>query len=245
MKIFNALMLVLVMFIAVSRVGAQETVGAVDPQGDFGELTVVVDNPPVPAVSDIPDGKTEKIVIEPESNISVEIISPPVVQAPEGIQTPEMGQAAFQQIKKLAGRWQGVGAASAKNEDEKIDITYEVTAGGKAVMERIFPGTPQEMVTMYFQEKGALRLIHFCMLGNRPVMELVGQAPAAKGKDNVYEFIFVPQDSIDPAVDTHMHSLKLTLLDADHLRQEWTMYEAGKAVGTHVFHLSRVAAAVQ
>ena len=41
-------------------------------------------------------------------------------------------------------------------------------------MERIFPGTPQEMISVYYDDdKGRLAMTHYCMMRNRPTFKLV------------------------------------------------------------------------
>lgn len=160
----------------------------------------------------------------------------PVIKTEKIVQSVQ-GRTAFNKMKSLAGDWEAAAKAGpGHDEDEKISVEYRITAGGNAVIERLFPGTPQEMATMYYENNGKLTLTHYCMLGNRPVMEL------KNAEGNVYEFDLLPVPGIDPQIDTHMHSLKIVFVDNDHMSQEWTMFEAGKAAGTHSFKLSRVPA---
>lgn len=61
-------------------------------------------------------------------------------QPPPDISSPELNR-----IKELAGRWTSTTSMFGKK-DEQVFTEYSVTAGGSAVMEKIFPGTPNEMV---------------------------------------------------------------------------------------------------
>lgn len=82
--------------------------------------------------------------------------------------------ALFEEVKKLEGRWQTPDA----DKDGKPDgvVVYRVTSGGSAVEETMFPGMPQEMVTVYNQDGGRLAMTHYCMLKNQPRLEA---APSA------------------------------------------------------------------
>jgi hypothetical protein len=68
-------------------------------------------------------------------------------------------------MKTLVGTWSGktdIGQGP-------IDMTvqYRLLAAGSVLEERAFPGTPNEMVTMYYDKEGKLALTHYCMMGNR------------------------------------------------------------------------------
>src|SRR6058998_3249534 len=76
----------------------------------------------------------------------------------------------FERLKTLVGTWQGktdIGQGP-------IDMTvqYRLLAGGSVLEERVFAGTPNEMVTMYYDKAGKLAMTHYCMFGNRPGMLL-------------------------------------------------------------------------
>lgn len=83
----------------------------------------------------------------------------------------------LQLIKSLAGRWTSTTSMFGK-ENEKVFTEYSITAGGSAVLERIFPGTPQEMVSVYYDDdNGKLAMTHYCMLRNRPYFKLEKSGP--------------------------------------------------------------------
>src|SRR5438046_5351727 len=83
---------------------------------------------------------------------------------------PHKGSAEFERMKSLAGTWKG--KADMGEGPMEFTVEYRLVAGGSAVEERIFAGSPKEMVTMYHDQKGKLSLTHYCMLGNRPGMLL-------------------------------------------------------------------------
>lgn len=169
-----------------------------------------------------------------DDRVTVEAVDPAVKSSVLDYDT-------FNRMKQLAGRWEGSGENALGQGENKIIIVYEVTAGGNAVLERIFPGSSQEMITMYYQEKGQLTLTHYCLIGTRSVMKLKVGANIAEKQKNVFEFYLAQSPALDPAVDTHMHSLTITFIDENHMNQAWEMFEAGKLSGSYSFVLTRVA----
>ncbi len=89
-------------------------------------------------------------------------------QKPADNSSPE-----FERIKSLEGRWTSTTSMFGKP-NERVYTEYEVTAGGSAVLERIFPGTPNEMISVYYDDNGKLAMTHYCIMRNRPNLKLVG-----------------------------------------------------------------------
>src|SRR5688500_14009868 len=83
---------------------------------------------------------------------------------------PKPGSAEFQKMKTLVGTWKG----KVEIGQGPVDMTaeYRILAGGTVLEERVFPGTPMEMVTMYYDKEGKLAMTHYCVMGNRPSMVL-------------------------------------------------------------------------
>src|SRR6185436_6239467 len=80
------------------------------------------------------------------------------------------GSPEFERMKSLAGTWKG--KTDMGQGPVEMTVEYRVISGGSAVEERIFEGTPREMVTIYHDKNGKLALTHYCMLANRPAMLL-------------------------------------------------------------------------
>ena len=142
---------------------------------------------------------------------------------------------AFDQIKALVGEWI---AAEDTPDWKKGDLVsrYELTGGGSAVMERIFPGAPYEMTTVFHRDGADLALTHYCAAGNQPHMRAKNPAPRA----TVLEFAFDGGTNLDPAKDAHMHSARLELLGPDELIGEWQSWSNGRPSGAPKrFHLLR------
>jgi hypothetical protein len=140
--------------------------------------------------------------------------------------------AEFLKMKSLVGTWTGK-ANMGGDKDEDVKVTYELTAGGSAIMEKLSPGTPHEMVTMYNVEDGKLRMKHYCMLGNAPVMSL------QKATDNELSFEVKGKSGLSSGKEMHMHGLDITWKDDNHIAAKWTSYNDGKQAQCSVFNLTR------
>lgn len=130
---------------------------------------------------------------------------------------------AFERIKSLAGEWV---AAEDGEMTKKGDLVarYAVTAGGSALVETVFPGSPHEMVTVYHADGPDVVLTHYCVEGNQPRM----RARAVAGPR--FDFEFEGGANIDPARDRHMHSASLEIVGADEIRTVWTELADSKPV---------------
>jgi hypothetical protein len=135
-----------------------------------------------------------------------------------GENPPEV--AGFERLKALAGEWVATedGPMTRKGE---LAARYAVSAGGSAVVETVFPGSPHEMVTVYHLDGSDVVLTHYCM-GNQPRMR------ARDAKAERLDFAYDGGTNIDPGRDRHMHSARLEFLGRDEIRSEWTQHAAGK-----------------
>jgi len=145
---------------------------------------------------------------------------------------PYTGSKEFERLKGLVGAWEGT--SNMPQEGAKVRVEYRLSSAGSSLVETLFPGTADEMVSVYYEDKGQLTMTHYCALRNQPRMKL--QNADAQN----LSFMFVDGTNIDPMKDAHMHSLTITFLDKDHIIQKWTLFEDGKEKGTSEFKLSRV-----
>jgi hypothetical protein len=147
---------------------------------------------------------------------------------------PAAGEAPdlLERFKALAGEWV---AAEDGEMAKKGDLVarYAVTAAGSAVVETVFPGSPHEMVTVYYADGGDLVLTHYCMAGNQPRM----RAKSVSGSR--VELAFDGGTNIDPARDRHMHSAWVDLVGPNEIRSEWTEHSGGKTALVVKMHLVR------
>ena len=142
------------------------------------------------------------------------------------------GSPELERMKALAGTWKGT--ADTGRGAKPMTVEYRVVSGGSVVEEKLFAGTPKEMVTMYHDKGGKLALTHYCMLANRPGMLL--QA----ADDKSLRFDFDPSCGVEAGSETHMHALTITFENADTITQNWKLFAEGKAKDDHPFTLKRV-----
>src|SRR6185369_11800489 len=70
-----------------------------------------------------------------------------VAHAGEYQTAPYTGSPAFERMKQLVGTWEGT--SDMGKEGEKVRVEYRLTAGGSALVETLFPGSGEEMVSVY------------------------------------------------------------------------------------------------
>src|SRR5215475_1942343 len=138
------------------------------------------------------------------------------------------GALAFDQLKTLVGEWEG------KTASGPVKITYTLVSGGTALMERIQPANEAEMITMYSADGDKIAVTHYCSEGNQPSMK----TETLKGIANKYSFSLISVSGLKSPDAGHMTGLVLTLVDKDHLKQEWTYWNKGKST-TDAFEFRR------
>jgi hypothetical protein len=133
---------------------------------------------------------------------------------------PPPTNAALEKMKKLAGTWL-LADKDGKPTDQVASI-IKVTAGGSVVHETLFPGQPQEMVSVYTVDGQDLIMTHYCVLGNQPRMKADPKAPT-----NQIVFRFDGGANLNPKKDKHMHEATLTIVDDDRLEVNGIGWENG------------------
>jgi len=136
----------------------------------------------------------------------------------------------FEPLKGLVGTWEGT--AKMGDKDEAVTVVYELTSAGSALTERLMPGTPNEMISVYHKEGKSVGMTHYCALGNQPHMKL------KKTDGKVLVFTMTGSQGLTSTSEPHMHAVTLTI-DGNTLTQEWTHYEKGKKSSTAVFKFKK------
>ena len=116
------------------------------------------------------------------------------------------GSPEFERMKTLVGAW--TGKCDMGQGPVDLNIQYRLLAGGSVLEERCFAGTPNEMVTMYYDQNGKLAMTHYCVFGNRPAMKV----KSANAKTLKFDLDATCGIS---SKESHMHALSLTFDDAD------------------------------
>ncbi len=139
----------------------------------------------------------------------------------------------FEKMKKLEGEWIMLDKEGKKTEG--VTLRYRVTAAGSTVMETIFVDQPHEMVTMYHMDGEKLRMTHYCAHGNQPTLVAADKVDEKKS----LSFTCDKVSNVKSHDDEHMHSLVLTFVDDDRIKQAWAGFKDGKAKEPHVFQFVR------
>jgi hypothetical protein len=161
--------------------------------------------------------------------VSACVIIAPVLAAQE-MHRAARSTAAFDQMKTLAGEWQGKDSGG-----KPVKVTYTVVSNGSVVMEHLQPGKEAEMITMYTRDGDRMVVTHYCSAGNQPTMQ-TAPLTSATGK---YDFSFVRASGMKSPDEGHMTALSLAISDKDHLAQTWTFLENGKSAA-ETFNFTRV-----
>ena len=157
------------------------------------------------------------------------------LNAGEPQQPAKQGSAEFERMKSLVGTWKGKTDIGQGPID--LVVSYRLIAAGSVLEERTFAGTPNEMVTMYYDKEGKLALTHYCMMGNRPAMTL--KTADAKGLSFDFDGAAC---CIQPAKESHMHALNLRFDDADTITVSCKAMIDGKEAPEHPTTLKRIKA---
>ncbi len=144
---------------------------------------------------------------------------------------PKSGSPEFERLKTLVGTW--TGKTDMGHGPIDMTVNYRLLAGGTVLEERVFAGTPNEMITMFYEKNGKLALTHYCVMGNRPGMLL--ESSDAK----TLKFDFDKTCGIDVAKEAHMHALTITFDDADTITASCKAMIDGKEVAEHPTTLKR------
>lgn len=137
---------------------------------------------------------------------------------------PSEAQAPFDQLKALAGSWEG----SLDGKPSNVHVTLRVTSMGNTLMHEIkVPDQPDNPITMFHLDGEKLVLTHYCDAGNQPHM-VATVSPDGK----TITFDFVSATNLLPTQMGHMQHVVFTLIDADHHTESWNFAMAdGKKMG--------------
>jgi len=123
------------------------------------------------------------------------------------IPQPKPGSPEFERMKTLVGSWKGT-VDMGQGPIEMVS-QYRLIANGTVLEEKVFAGTPNEMLTMYYDKGGKLALTHYCVMGNRPGMLLKAS------DDKSLKFDFDKDCGVNPKKESHMNALTIRFDDTD------------------------------
>lgn len=126
--------------------------------------------------------------------------------------------AAFVRLKTLVGVWEGNTSMG------KVQVSYDLVAGGTALVERESGEKMPAMLTVYYVDKGRLLLTHYCVAGNQPRM----QAQAFNPETGELDFQFLDATNLASPNAGHMHNAKIRVVDNNNMTSEWQFHENGR-----------------
>tara|TARA_Y100001970_G_C13907982_1_gene687055 strand:- start:7 stop:567 length:561 start_codon:yes stop_codon:yes gene_type:complete len=144
----------------------------------------------------------------------------------------------YERLKSLSGNWHLVSGTRLGKElgpnFEEPFLSYSVSSGGHSVIEKLFVGKPNEMITIYYLDAGQLMMDHYCSLGNQPRMAGVVT------EENEIAFNLVSISNMASKNDLHIsfHSLQLHN-DTDELTMHWGATQDQKPAGGSVYKVKR------
>ena len=126
----------------------------------------------------------------------------------------------LEQMKKLEGTW--AGTVTTKEKTEPAQARYIVTAKGTTVVEILFPDTPDEVVSVYYDnENGVLTMRNFSEFQAKPQMDL----KSSSSREIIFGFSGNNQFDLK---EPHMHELTIFSSGENELVRKWAHYQDGK-----------------
>ncbi|MEQ9618516.1 MAG: hypothetical protein RIG61_05020 [Deltaproteobacteria bacterium] len=145
--------------------------------------------------------------------------------------SPVTGSQELEKMKTLEGSWQGTTVMDGK--EVPISVVYETSSNGSVVVETLSPGTPHEMVSVYYDVDGKLNMTHYCAVNNQPHFTL------KESTGDRIDLDFAGGTNLNADKDGHMHAVSFNFKDTDNMVQEWTYYESGEEKQVSAFTLTR------
>src|SRR5207248_2371405 len=119
------------------------------------------------------------------------------------------------------GTWEGK-----TSDGRQAKEVYRLASNGSVVMSEM-PGH-DNMISMYHVDGSRLLMTHYCSMGNQPRMSAT---LASDGKS--LDFEFLDATNLATPQSGHIHRALLTLVDSDHLAEDWYFLQDGKEKHEH------------
>ena len=146
------------------------------------------------------------------------------------------GDEVMSKLSALEGEW--ILLDESGGETGVVGASFRLTSAGSAVMERMFPDSPDghEMVNMYHADGKRVLMTHYCAAGNQPRLEV-----RATGDENRLELRFDSITNLSSPQDHYMHHAEYVLSGKDRLTTRWYSMKDGQVTegSPKVFELKR------
>ena len=144
---------------------------------------------------------------------------------------PSDAQKSFDEIKSLAGTWEGAASTVPKmqemGDNTRVQVSLRVTSRGNALVHEMKgagtaddPTKYDHPVTMFYVDNDRLILTHYCDAGNRPRM---AARTSADGKTVEFDFL----DVSGSTQYGHMQHAVFTIIDDNRHTEDWTYLMPG------------------
>lgn len=141
----------------------------------------------------------------------------------------------------MTGSWEGQytnGTFEQPTDWDPVRVEYRLTANGTALIEDYLYGDSPSvgMTTVYFQDRGDLRLTHYCGARNHPSMV----ATMLDASRRQVRFDFTNISNLKNPDDYHSRQFELDIVSDDHVRIQYNGLQNGK-IASQAYDLKRTA----
>ena len=134
------------------------------------------------------------------------------------------GNALFQKLQPLVGTWE------ATVQGKKVRTVISSGSHGSTLVESMMPES-ENMLNVIHADGDALMMTHYCAGANQP------RYRASKFDGNKIDFKFVDGTNLG---NDFMSGVTVTLVDADHIVEQWRNTKDGKEKVDMTFNFTRV-----
>jgi hypothetical protein len=132
---------------------------------------------------------------------------------------------ALEQIKSLAGDWEGRAEwTGARTATYPINASYYTTGNGSALVENLVQEGSPVMTSVDHLDGSDLRMTHFCGAQNQPRLK-ADQIDLSHG---VINFGFVDITNLRSPDAAHVHGMEMRLVDSNHITITFLFQSGGK-----------------
>ena len=131
---------------------------------------------------------------------------------------------ALEQIKSLAGDWQGKAEwTGARTGSYPVNASYYTTGNGSALVENLIQDGSPVMTSVYHLDGNDLRMTHYCGAQNQPRLK-ADQIDLSHG---VINFAFVDATNLRSPDAAHVHGMEMHLVDPNHITITFRFQSSG------------------
>ena len=145
----------------------------------------------------------------------------------------------YERIKSLAGDWylvggERLGKVIEPNLEEPF-LSYAITSAGHSVVEKLFVDQPMQMTSVYYLDKGRLKMDHYCSLGNQPRMVAVSASA-----ENEIAFQTVEVGNMADKDTLHMSSHSFEFNGPGEMTVHWGATKGQESTGGSLYRVKKL-----